>query len=97
MTDAVALEVGGDILNVVGELRDAEQGAVHAGVLEFLGKVALVELLEGSEYRQPRPFQLVQLLDLLPQGVAGLVQKGLCEQALLLLAEELGQEAMGVK
>lgn len=52
MTDAVAHQwgvLGGGLslysLDVMDELRDAEEGTVDTGVLELLGKISLVELL----------------------------------------------------
>ena len=79
------------------DLGDGKEGAVDAWVLELLAVVSLVELLEGSECWYPGPFQSVQLVDLLPQGMADLLQEGRGEESLVLLAEELCEEAVGVK
>lgn len=67
----------GDVLNVVSQLGDAKQGTVDTGVLDALGVVSFVELSEGQERGELRPFQLPQTIDLLPQSLASLLEERL--------------------
>lgn len=86
-----------DLLDVVSKLRDAEQGTVNARMLDALMEILLVELSNASEDRQLRPVQGAKLLDLHPQRLSRLVEEGLRQDAGVALAEELGEEAMGIK
>ena len=86
-----------DLLDVVGELGNAEQSAVDSRVLNDLGMVLLVELLEGPEDGHLCPLQLAQLLDLVPQGLSRTFHEHPGEDARLTLAAEVSQEAMGIK
>lgn len=85
------------LLDVVSNLCDGKECAVDTRVPDLLAVVPLVQLLQGAECRYPRSFQSVQLVDFFSQGMADLFEKGRGEQALVLLAEKLGQEAMCLK
>lgn len=80
----------------MSQLGDAQQCSVDSRMLQALGVVSLIEVLYGKELGQLRSFYPRQALDLLPQSVPDLLEERIGQNASFGLAEELGQEAMGI-
>lgn len=84
------------ILDIMSQLGNAQQGPIDSRVLQALGMISLVEVLDAEELGKLGSFHPRQALDLLPQGVPDLLEERVGQNASLRLAEELGQEAMGI-
>lgn len=84
------------VLDIMSQLGDAQQGSVDPRVLQALCMISLVEVLDGEKLGQFGPLHPWQTLDLLPQSVPDLLEERVGQNASFGLAEELGQEAMGV-